>query len=381
MKQKCPKTTNQLVNLDGHARFQGVTRLTGLVKTRWMHLFSPFAGFRGAVRARLWLALWCAAGSCLQFADAQTLQYQVSLDYFFPSDMTKAQTSFTSRIMVDAKNGSPWSIKHSAATANTGIKFAGTYGDCLLWQVYNEDSTNRWSWVSYDKEGYPIELPGELRLLWFVYCANTYIHKNNGKPVIIPYSEGRLYAYLHSCRMETSWRSDKDLCPQEAKWVYDHATFTNAINELSYDPPGDFLEARDKAYQDFVKYHTNGDVVVEFKVSSWQQVGEVGVPATWEMDFNLWHRPIDICVGKTLAVTNIAADVELPRFNPVELVTDSRVRLAKPGLNYTTYKVTNGILPSVASLVADHAIGTRSQGAVLTGNSLTKPLQGVKPRP
>jgi hypothetical protein len=235
-----------------------------------------------------------------------------------------------------------------------------------LWQVYYPDTTNRYSWVSYEKEGYPIEFPGDIRLFWFVYCANSYLHKNNGKPVIVPFAESRVFAYLHSCRMEASWRSDKDLCPQYAKFVYDYVSFTNGINELSFEPPGNFLEQRDNDYKVFVKYHTNGDVVAEFKVSSWQQVGEIGIPALWQFDVDMWHRPGMICMGRTLAVTNVATDVQLPTLEPVELVTDSRVRAVLPGLNSTSYKVTNGILPSVSSLTSDHPIGARSVGVVAT---------------
>ena len=242
--------------------------------------------------------------------------------------------------------------------------------------------TKSWFFVSTAKEGYPINLDGDERLLWFAYCASSYIRKNERKPVAIPFSEARIFPFVNGCRMHARWRSDADICPEEVTFVYDLKSFKDGIKELSFEPPGDFLDRRDKTYRLFIDNHKDGDVIAVFKVSQWRQVGDIGIPHLWELVFSLENSPIINgmrCVGRTEDATNTADLVQLPLLPQVAEITDSRVRDVLPRMNYITYKISNGIIPKVSIFVPNlsssnpvpHFVG--SGGAYQTDEGFRKP--------
>ena len=346
--------------------------------------------FLGGWPERLWSRfslICCATLSLLAFllpsvVNAKTLEYRVALDYFRipprPESGTGPENSFEADIMMDTNTGQ-WSINYLKATSN--LKFVGTYPDYILSLVYMADHDESCS-VLTPQNGYPTDLDGDERLLWFTYCAKNYIRKNEGQSVIIPFSEPRIFCYVDGCLMNAHWRSDADICPDDAKFTYNLSVFTNGIKVLTFEPPGRFIESRERQYKGFIDSHKDGDVVAEFKVSEWQQVGNINIPHLWELDFWTWKTPPIPhgmrCVGRTESAASTDNAVLLPRLPQVKQVSDYRVRDVLPKMNFISYTVSNGDLPKLSDFMkgatnpVPHFVGS---GGVA---QLTQPF--LKPR-
>jgi len=287
--------------------------------------------------------------------NAKTLKCRVVLDYFrvppLPKSGTEPENSFEANIMMDT-NTDQWSINYLKGTSNR--KFVGTYPDYILNFLYMADNSTA-CFVSNAKEGYPIDLDGDERLFWFAYCAKNYIRKNEGQPVIVPFSEPRTFCYVDGCVMHAHWRFDADVCPDEATFVYSLGVFEKGIKVLSFEPPGNFIEARERQFKGFKDTHKDGDVVAEFKVSEWQQVGDINIPHLWELDFWLWKTPPSPhgmrCLGRTDVAALTEDAVQLPQLPKVKKINDYRARDVFPQMNYISYTISNGILPKVTDFV------------------------------
>ncbi len=197
-------------------------------------------------------------------------------------------------------------------------------------------------------DGYPIDLDWDERLLWFVYCATSYIKENEGKPVVIPHLDARLDLNVHGCRLKSRWGSPHALVPEHADFLFDQSVFKNSVELLEFKTPGDVLDIRERLYRNTSAAYTNGNVRAVIEVSSWKQVANMDIPEHWKL--LQWERGdlAYLTVGNVDSASTLT-EVATPLVQDGAWVTDKRVRTLGAKVNFVGYTTTNGNIPSATS--------------------------------
>ncbi len=115
-----------------------------------------------------------------------------------------------------------------------------SFNDFVLSQNSFQDLNKLQFEPSYYHNGNPIDLDGDERLLWFVYCARDYLQKRNGAQVTLPHGDARLRVALNSSRALISWRKTNDCSPENRRVSCTRASFLEeSIQLLTLVPPSE----------------------------------------------------------------------------------------------------------------------------------------------
>ena len=275
---------------------------------------------------------------------AQTLTCDLSLKSFRVIEgRTSSEPEFSgnARLTSDTKTGL-WRVDYN----DNGLKFACAYRDFILAKP-NYSGTNLFYIISPTERGYPLDLDFDERLIWFAYCGRSVVRGSEGEPVPLLYGDTRTDSSVHGCRMRAEWRADSDLCPEVAKFLFAKDLFQVGIEQLSIEPPGDYLDDRLKQADRFLKHHENGQVIGKFQVLQWTDNLPYGTPIEWEYNLYWYGQNMIKCVGKAANIRFTDERIQLPDLSSTTKIVDKRVRSASKGINHSIYSITNGNVPDV----------------------------------
>jgi hypothetical protein len=277
-------------------------------------------------------------------AKAQSFSCDVQLRSFRINNTvidTKPDFIGNAHIIVDYNNAE-WVINY----VNNNQKFACSYFDFIL-EKPNYTGTNSWYMASSVVDGYPVDLDFDQRLIWFAYCARDYLHRKQGQAVIIPFGDTRLDCYVHGSRMYLNWHSSMDLCPEIARFGFDADLFQKGIRQLSWEPPGSFLNTREEQITRYIGHHTNDQTIAVFSVNTWTELQKMNIPSAWQLDLYWYGQRSFTCIGTADNIKVLEGKIALPILPRTTFITDKRVRNASLEINSVRYFITNGVIPSV----------------------------------
>jgi hypothetical protein len=287
---------------------------------------------------------------------AQSFTCDVSLNTFrFNNNVAEVKPDFSgkARVTVDCKNAQ-WVIDY----IDNNQKFVCSYHDFIL-DKPNHTGTNVWYMVSPVVDGYPIDLDFDQRLIWFTYCARDYLRMKQGQPVVLPFGDTRFDCYVHGCRMNAQWHSDRDSCPETATFDYDRDLFHKGVKQLSYEPTGSFLNNRESQFINYIQYHTNGQRIAAFKVTRWASVANMEIPTAWQLDLYWYGQHSFVCIGTAENIEAVEGEIKLPSISTKASITDKRVRNEALALNSVRYTIANGQIPKVDDIKLSKSISNR----------------------
>lgn len=270
------------------------------------------------------------------------LEFEADVELYRVTDAGRRNLEISSKsaVSVDVENQT-WQIRMLEPRA----KFADKYHDFIL-EKPDYTGSEPWFIVSSDLNGYPIDLDQDQRIVWFVYCATRYLRARDKEPVPLPFGDARRDQYVHGCRINMRWRSDVDICPEQASFAFDRSLYDRGADEMTVEPAGDYANERDRSARFYRDNHTNGQVVVFFGISEWDSASTWGVPKSWWLDLNWYGKAAYRCNGRTTSVRtgNAISMADLPR---QASITDKRVRDVGKRLNTVRYIATNAAIPSL----------------------------------
>jgi len=147
--------------------------------------------------------------------------------------------------------------------------------------------------------------------------------------------------------MTAKWRSDIDLCPQDANFAFDADVFQAGVKQLSFQPPGTFLSDRLKQVEQFLSNHTNGQLIATFKVLRWADNLQIGIPIKWEYNLYWYGQNMVRCIGEANNIKTTETAIASPNLPLAAKITDKRVRSVSKAINNAIYLVTDGNIPNV----------------------------------
>ncbi len=304
-----------------------------------MHL--PFAHRRYPVRYAAALSFF--AVSVWSSTAALQIEGHFEMLNVFGGGPPHVERTLKYRVEFDAPRGA-WLIED----LDHPPRCAFTYrGDVLARQVFIGLEKTQFD-ASSLQDGYPIELDSDLRLVWFVYCARDFLRQHEAKPVILPHGEPRENLVSDSCVLKSDWNRESDLCPEKATFILDHDLLKAALTNLTLEPPGNFLNEREKVFHLVSKSATNGEVAAQFRVSAWSKTQAQAIPANWTLTVLSHGRPMWLYQGVTDIAVGIERMAPLP-LPPIAEIRDKRVRSTERGVNLVSYIITNGQLPTVGA--------------------------------
>jgi len=234
-----------------------------------------------------------------------------------------------------------WKIEDLSHPTTTAYR----HNETIVHKLYTPERSTGLYEVSQFENEYPIDLQWDQRILWFVYCAGDFLREREGSPVILPFGDPRMDAYLHAIRMENvTWREKNDICPEQAEFRVDLKLLDDAHQSLSFLPLGNVLTSRAEAISDLANVLTNGQVMAKLEVLVWTNWSNSGVPREWRIlrfassgKLNREYR------GVLQNVSDLDSVAHLALTTPAEIV-DKRVRGG--GVNSVGYVVADGSLPA-----------------------------------
>jgi len=216
-----------------------------------------------------------------------------------------------------------------------------SFKDFVLAQNAFQDSTKVQLEASLFFDGYPIDLEGDQRLLWFVYCARDYLRSKDGERVILPHGEPRSDVELDACRAKVKWRNHDDLCPNVVEFTYESKLMKESIDLLTLEPPGNTLNEREHRFRNLQQMQQDGELRARFEVSEWDNQDDIGVPKTWRLTMFFRGQPLRVYSGSSERA-EVIGDVNTPTIPVSCEVRDKRVRNVEKGLNLIQYTITDG---------------------------------------
>ena len=276
------------------------------------------------------------------------------------STSVKGDTLFMGRatVLVDQPR-LYWRIEYK----DQGQKWVCYHDGMVVEKPYCANCTNAWYIVSEAWHGCPIDADYDVRLLWFTYCARDVLKQRAGSPVPLPWGSSRHEPWVHACRLKAHWRTDRDVAPENAVFVFDPETYVQALDALSFESTQHTVAHRRAAFQQFLLGHTNNQIVARFDVEEWIEAGGQGIPLRWRGELYWFGRPVLRSRGSTTSVRltgkkNAGCDIE-----KVARITDKRVRLASLGMDSVIYEVEDGVIPPRA-VALQRALAGQDRGSV-----------------
>lgn len=277
-------------------------------------------------------------------ASGQIMSYDTNIEFYRINENNEALINSVRRLTVsfDRKNNQ-WRLDNISKDSHTAFQ-----KDLILQRsvVGPKDKKADFVKVSSDLDGYPIDVDWAERLAWFAFCAKNFLANKDGQPVIVPSADTRWDFYVHCCRAKIHWRSEQDSCPEEVQFLFDKELFKKSIDQLNVQAQGNALNSRAELYKNFESEYTNGTLVAVFKVNDWKAVAGYGVPNSWGLEIFWFGRLSFRCLATTLNAT-VVDQIEPLAISMNAEVADFRVRDASHGINFVSYRITNGVIPSI----------------------------------
>ncbi len=246
------------------------------------------------------------------------------------------------QLVADLDSGS-WLISYF----DNNQKFAYNNGSMVI-EKPNRSGANSWYIVSSTVDTCPVDLDSDYRLIWFAYCAKTYIQQHQGKPVVLPFGDTRLDDYVYGTRMKANWPSHSALCPAVVDFGFDRRSFDRGIKNLTFEPAGSFLNDRENQIATYGANSTNNQIIATFAVQQWTNAGDIQIAARWRLDLLLYSKPALICYGDAHDFQVTSQKIAAPRLSESCLITDKRIM--GNGINSVRYNITDGKIPSLADI-------------------------------
>jgi len=247
-------------------------------------------------------------------------------------------------------------------------------GDVMTQEFVRGLTSYRFFRLSLLQAGYPVDLDGDQRLVWLLYCGRDYLHKNDGKPIPQPTGDVRYDFQVATTIGKCEWAQTNDVSPQQVKFIYDPQLLDDATAMMTFEPQGDFLNERRRAFIAFKSLPSN-TLLAQLSVLAWTNAGSFRLPLHWRF-VNYYSGSQKIKAESEGVLQSISRIDQISRvdLSGTIKVSDSRLRDINLEVNGGEYLITDGDIPSVsrARLLAGLTRRTPS------GQKLMPPNDGSK---
>jgi hypothetical protein len=254
-------------------------------------------------------------------------------------------------------------------------RFAKIHNGDVMTQEFLPDRTSyRFFRLSLLQAGYPVDLDWDQRLVWLLYCGRDYLHKNDGKPIPQPRGDVRRDFEVATTIGKCEWAQTNDVSPQQLKFIYNPQLLDNATAMMSFEPQGDYLNERRRAFTAFKSLPPN-TLLAQLSVLEWTNAGSFRLPLHWRfVTYDLGNQRINREYEGVLRSISRIEQISRVDLSGTIKVSDLRLRDINLEVNEGGYSITDGNIPSVsrARLLAGLT------GRTASGHKLMPPNDGSK---